>query len=301
MPIQTTQSEAVSLKTFLHRLTTMQPLDIIPLLVLSIFLFYGYTTWFAKIATMFLAISALLYRELLRDPRYWLTFACVSVFSIMYHWHPIDNHKFLLSYVAIMLFCAFSASPANQLKIIAGNARLLIILLMGMSVFWKLYSSDPYLDGSFFEYTFIVDERFNGFLGFFGLDMKQLASNHMAIFNLKQAYLGQDLNSIEVYSPALLKTLAWLTGWWVVIIELVIVAFFMFRTPLMDKLGHWSLLLFIVTTYVPAPVYGFGWTLSVLGYAVSQTHWKDYGRWYLLCILLLMLYQIPWRIYISSF
>lgn len=166
---------------------------------------------------------------------------------------------------------------------------------MSMSVFWKLYSSDPYLDGSFFEYTFIADERFNMFLGFFGLDMKQLASNHLATFNLKQAYLDQDLNSIEVYSPPLLKTLAWLTGWWVIIIELAIAVFFMFRTSLMDKLGHWSLLLFIVTTYVPAPVYGFGWTLSVLGYAVSQTYWKNYGRWYLACILLLIIYQVPWR------
>ncbi|SET35027.1 hypothetical protein SAMN05216326_12210 [Nitrosomonas marina] len=295
MPTQTTRPEAISLKAFLHRLTAMQPLDIIPLLVLFILLFYGYNTWFAKIATMFLAITALLYRELLRDPRYWFAFACISGFSILYHWHPVDNHKFLLSYVTIMLFCAFSASPANQLRIISGNARLLIILLMGMSVFWKLYSSDPYLDGSFFEYTFIADERFDVFLGFFGLDMKQLASNHVAAFNLKQAYLDQDLSSIEVYSPPLLKTLAWLIGWWVVIIELVIAAFFMFRTPLMDKLGHWSLLLFIVTTYVPAPVYGFGWTLSVLGYAVSQTYWKNYGRLYLMCILLLIIYQIPWR------
>lgn len=295
----TTGHNKFSLRNFIHRLATTHPLDIIPLLVLFILLFHGYNIWFAQMATMFLAMTALLYRELLRDPRYWFVFICITSLSILTHWHPIDNHKFLLCYITIMLFCAFSAAPENQLKIIAGNARFLIILLMGMSVFWKLYSIDPYLDGAFFEYTFIADKRFEPFLAFFGIDSHQLAGNHKAIGDLQQAYLGQDIDTIQVYSPSLLKNLAWLTGWWVVIIELVIVALFLFRTPLMDKLGHWTMFLFIITTYLPAPVYGFGWTLSVLGYAVSQTYWQSYGRWYLLCILVLMIYQFPWRLFLS--
>jgi len=297
----TTNNNNISLQAFIHRLITMQPLDIIPLLTLFILLFHGYSTWYAYLFTMFLAVVALPYRELLRDPRYWLVFACLSIYSILVYWQQIDNHKFLLSYVTIMLVCAFSASPKNQLKIIAGNARMLIILLMGMSVFWKLYSSDPYLDGSFFEYTFLYDARFDAFLVSFGLDIQQITNNQHVISSLKQAYLEQDIHAVQVYSPPLLKTIAWFTGWWVVIIELVIVVFFVFRTSFMDKLGHWALLLFIVTTYLPAPVYGFGWTLSLLGYAVSQTYWKDYGRWYLLCILLLIIYQVPWRIYMLGF
>lgn len=294
----TASNNKISLKSFAHRLTTADPLDMIPLLTLFILLFHGIGTWYAQMATMFLAMTALLYRELLRNPGYWFMFVCITGISILSYWHPIDNHKFLLSYVTIMLFCAFLASPGNQLRIIADNARFLIILLMGMSVFWKIYSIDPYIDGTFFEYIFIADQRFDAFLGFFGIDTIQIANNHQAIAHLKQAYLEQDIDTIQVYSPELLKTMAWLTGWWVVIIEFMIAAFFLFRTPFMDKLGHGSLLLFIITTYLPAPVYGFGWTLSVLGYAVSQAHWPSYGRWYLLCILVLIIYQLPWRLFL---
>ena len=295
MSIPLTNNNPVSLKAFIHRLTTAHPLDIIPILTLFILLFHGYSIWYVKFFTMVLAIAALLYRELLRSPIYWFVFSFIIGFSIFSHWHPIDNHKFLLLYVTITLFCAYSASSGWQLKIISGNARLFIIVLMGMSVFWKLYSSDPYLDGTFFEYIYLSDQRFVAFLASFGVDMQLLGKNQQALFNLQQAYLNQDVISTQVYSPPLLKIMAWLTGWWVVIIEVAIAVLFMFRTALMDKYGHWALLLFIATTYIPAPVYGFGWTLSVLGYAVSQTYWASYGRWYLACILLLIIYQLPWR------
>ncbi len=295
----TASNHKISLKHFVSRLTTADPLDIIPLLTVFILLFHGYNTWYAQMATMFLAMAALLYRELLRHPGYWFAFACISCISILSYWHPIDNHKFLLCYVTIMLCCTYLASLGNQLRIIVSNARFLIVLLMGMSVFWKIYSSDPYLDGTFFEYIFIADPRFDAFLGIFGIDTNQIAHNHQAIVDLKQAYMKQDIDAIAVYSPTILKNMAWLTSWWVVIIESIIAVLFLFRTPIMDKLGHGALLLFIITTYLPAPVYGFGWTLSMLGYAVSQTRWPSYGRWYLLCILVLIVYQLPWRLFLS--
>lgn len=294
----TANNHKISPKSFVQRLMATDPLEIIPLLTIFILLFHGYGTWYAQVATMLLAMVALLYRELLRHPVYWFILACISSLSILSYWHPVDNHKFLLCYVTIMLCCAYCASPSSQLRIIVSNARFLVILLMGMSVFWKIYSSDPYLDGTFFEYTFIADPRFDVFLGLFGIDTNQIADNHQAIANLKQAYMKQDMDAITIYSPIVLKNMAWLTSWWVVIIELVIAILFIFRTPTMDKLGHGSLLLFIVTTYLPAPVYGFGWTLSVLGYAISQAHWPSYSRWYLMCILVLIVYQLPWRFFL---
>lgn len=93
--------------------------------------------------TMVLAIAALLYRELLRSSIYWFIFSCMIGFSIFSHWHPIDNHKFLLLYVTIILFCAYSASSDSQLKIIFGDARLFIIVLMGISVFWNTLFQRP--------------------------------------------------------------------------------------------------------------------------------------------------------------
>ena len=36
-----------------------------------------------------------------------------------------------------------------------------------------------------------------------------------------------------------------------------------------DRIGHLCLLFFIYTTYLPAPVFGFGWLLSILGFALA--------------------------------
>ena len=55
------------------------------------------------------------------------------------------------------------------------------------------------------------------------------------------------------------------------------------------------ILFFIFTTYIPAPVFGFGVTLSVLGFALDKERLPFISAAYLLSVVAVLIYQVPWR------
>ena len=55
------------------------------------------------------------------------------------------------------------------------------------------------------------------------------------------------------------------------------------------------LLFFIFTTYIPAPVFGFGWTLAILGFTASKKAYPRIALAYLASCLAVLAYQTPWR------
>jgi hypothetical protein len=62
-----------------------------------------------------------------------------------------------------------------------------------------------------------------------------------------------------------------------------------------DVAAHLLILFFIFTTYIPAPVFGFGVTLSVLGFALAKERFQLISAAYLLSLVAVLIYQVPWR------
>jgi hypothetical protein len=54
------------------------------------------------------------------------------------------------------------------------------------------------------------------------------------------------------------------------------------------------LLLFLFTTYVFAPVIGFGWVLAIMGIAQTDSRRAGIPGLYVVVFLLLQMYRIPW-------
>jgi hypothetical protein len=62
-----------------------------------------------------------------------------------------------------------------------------------------------------------------------------------------------------------------------------------------DKFAHILLLFFILTTYLPAPVFGFGWILGIMGFALAKEKFPRIAAVYMICFVVILLYQVPWR------
>jgi hypothetical protein len=83
--------------------------------------------------------------------------------------------------------------------------------------------------------------------------------------------------------------------WWDLGLQLSIGVLLLIRKRRTDELAHLLLLFFIFTTYIPAPVFGFGWTLAILGFALAKDRFPKISAGYLISFIAILLYQLPWR------
>jgi hypothetical protein len=72
------------------------------------------------------------------------------------------------------------------------------------------------------------------------------------------------------------------------------------RRAVTDKFAHILLLFFIFTTYLPAPVLGFGWILAIMGFALAKEKFPRIAAVYMISFVAILLYQVPWREWVLS-
>jgi hypothetical protein len=76
---------------------------------------------------------------------------------------------------------------------------------------------------------------------------------------------------------------------------LTIGALLLIRKRRADELAHILLLFFIFTTYLPAPVFGFGWILAIMGFALAKEKFPKITAGYIVSFFAILVYQLPWR------
>jgi len=91
-----------------------------------------------------------------------------------------------------------------------------------------------------------------------------------------------------------------LITWYDFYVQLAIGILFLFGKRITDYLAHVCLLFFIFTTYLPAPVFGFGWTLSIMGLCITKDRFRILHLIYFVSFIAILLFQIPWRDWVLS-
>jgi hypothetical protein len=107
-------------------------------------------------------------------------------------------------------------------------------------------------------------------------------------------------NAVVLPSTDWTRTLAQLITWYDVIIQFMIGLLFVPSRRITDFMGHCAFLFFILTTYLPAPVFGFGWLLCILGLCIAWDGFKQLRTVYLLSFLVILIYQSPWRAWVLN-
>jgi len=268
-------------------------LDLIAIMTILLFLSYAHTSWYVRIPISIIAGVAFIYSPLRTRAAFWLIITSILIFGSYQRWYAIDNHKYLMTYWSLAIFCSLLTDDPE--KSLAFNGRLLIGLSFLFAVFWKVTSLE-FMDSTFFQYALLVDDRFSGVATLLG----NLSDNFIDINNNARLTLmnyANSLKSVQLETTPRIRDLAIALTWWTILIEtLIFIAFLLPVGKFISKWRDYFLIVFIVSTYLIAPVIGFGWLLVVMGIAQSSDRSGRVQLLYILSFLVLQIYRFPWGI-----
>ena len=202
--------------------------------------------------------------NLLRNPYLWAgLFAAIGARQLM-TWHHLDDHVIATTYWCGAIALALRA--ADPLKTLALGAQLLIGTLFAFAAGWKL-ATGQFLDGTFFRYTLVFDDRFTVLGRVIGGTTDAMREADLrAVTDLLH---GGGAKEVVLQEGRRAPQLANALSWWGVAVELAVAV-----THLVPKMGrgrHLALIAFAATTYLVVPVSGFSTLLLVLGAAQATT------------------------------
>lgn len=206
----------------------------------------------------------------LRSPWLWAALFVAVGARQLGTWHTLDDHV-----VATTYWCgavALGLGARDPGATLALSARLLVGTLFAFAAGWKLFSGQ-FLDGTFFRYTLLFDERFEVVARVVGgMTDGMRAANVAAVTDLLAGGSGPAAGPVVLQEGPAVPELALVFTWWGVAVEAAVAAAFLL--PLRGRwraARHGSLVAFVATTYAVVPVGGFGAFLLVLGAAQATT------------------------------
>lgn len=281
-----------------QRLCQFDLLRALPLITVVLLLENADEVWYLRTPLILMCVTGLVYGRLMQSTGFWFTMATLLGATVYLQWDSVDNHKYLFVYWCLALSCAFSLAPVHRGAALAITSRTLLGLCMALAVIWKL-ATPNYLDGSFFEYTLLVDGRFTHFAAALtSLPRAALFENQQLEGLLTGGYLrGLSMDTVQLTSSPDIRLLALFLTWWTVLIEgLLAVLFLVPGGRRMSLLRNSTLLLFAVSTYPIATVRGFGWMLMLLGMAqCDEPRDRPFRFGYLVAFLLVEVFTLPLR------
>lgn len=267
-------------------------LDLYAIMTLLLLLVYPSNYWYVRIPITVLCVSAFVFRSLRLDPKFWFVVAMTVMAGNYQNWFLVDNHKYLLGYWCLALFCCLlTDAPEKSLGLIA---RRLIALSFLFAVFWKIASRD-FLDSTFFHYSLLLDERFRGVSELLGGMTQEMSAANRAAYRALMNFDSR-LDAVRLLYAKGVTNLAGIITWWTLIIEAVVAVSFLWPAgKFISKWRDFILIIFILSTYSVAPVLGFGWTLIIMGLVQCEDRYK-YVRWlYMGAFVALQVYNLPFR------
>ena len=265
---------------------------------LALCAFHGFADeFFGAIATTAIVI-ALLFPSFLSSPKFWLPILAAAIPSVAVYWYLIDNHKYLLFYwVIVVSLCSFIKEDSSFLKITGECARLLMLLTMAAAVLQKTIS-DSYLSGEMFSYLLLTDDRF-----FFWSKLFSCVTQQELIYNsemLKQAGLAiSNAQALEFQLKGweCIQPVAQYFTWLNYLDQALLSLLVLFKRFDQSFFKHALIMLFIIGTYLVAPVYGFGWTLCIFGMCFTANQDNKNFNLYLYSLIILCAYEVfLWRL-----
>lgn len=263
-------------------------------LTLILLILHAPWIWYLTIPLQALCILGLVYRPVARQPDFWLLAAALLASATILNWYYLDNHKYLLCYWVIALWIVHMTPAGDRANILAHNARWLVGLTMLFATVWKVIEP-PFWDGTVFQYLLLTDSRFEYVARWIGgASQSTLALNRDLIQELQTGHLhGREIAAVQLSTAARIGLVAQSITWWTILIEGAIGVAFCLPLRRLTAARHWLLLIFAATTYLVAPVKGFGWLLMILGIAQCNKSDFRYRLAYFIVFLLIHFYILP--------
>lgn len=281
---------------FLETLKNVDLVDIVTITSLVLFLRFGFIDWyFELLANLALFLLLLTRLKVAFHWFFWFTAAIFGSLALYLNWDTADNHKYLFVYWMWIMTIVFALRNSDHRNLfIRFNARYFLILIFLGAAFQK-FMSESYMSGEMFELITALDSRFQAFAVLLGIEVETLDTiKKQFAFVINPAVELSDQQIILPFDNYIVSVAKWIT-WYDIYVQVLIGILFLIGRRITDLWGHIVLLFFIFTTYIPAPVFGFGWTLSIMGIALSWQRFSRLTLVYLVSFFVILIYQIPWR------
>lgn len=284
-----------STEQFLRDIQRQDLIHVVSLASLYLVIRFGYTDWYVKFTTEVALLVFLCSRSVAFTWQFWAILATISTAALSLNWDTADNHKYLLAYWMWVMTLA-NAAQNDELRgrILQFSARYFLILIFLAAALQK-YLSPTYMSGGMFELILLLDHRFEAFAVLLGINPETIQDVIQKSVLLKSPAIGLANNEMELPSNDYIRNLARLITWYDFYVQLVIGVLLLFGKRVTDFLANILLIFFIFTTYIPAPVFGFGWTLSIMGLCITKDRFRIFYLIYFASFIAILLYQIPWR------
>ena len=271
-------------QSWVNRLASLDRFELLANLTLLLFLFSPGPVWYVRVTSIALACTAIIYPPLKRSSIYWfIWFTFIFGVRCYIHWPSADNHTFLFSFWCLTLGCSLLAR--DQERVVKLNAQWYVGLVFGFATLWKVLSTE-YLNGSVFQFFLTMDPRFFEIAHLLGDYSSQMAVHNREVIEQMWTAVG-----VVRLGGAPDFILAQCLTWWTLLIEATIAILFL--VPNRYRLEIWRhvvLQLFIVVTYPPTHIVGFGWILIILGWAQCQEDFRKIQVGYFILFVLLSLF-----------
>jgi hypothetical protein len=276
----------------------LRDLDLLGLasaLTLFLVIVFGFEHWVTKIVANAMFVAALVFPALLRHHLFWLILALSSSIALAADWYVSDNHKYLLVYwLWVMWISHLQPSRDEAENVLRWHARFFLIFIFLVAAAQKFFSP-TYMSGEMFELKLLLDSRFKAFGHLIGID-RTVSDEAMKLTLVLRSPLSEvEGNALILNSTDWTAHVAKLITWYDLFIQIAIGLLFIPKRYHTDLAGHVLLLFFIFTTYLPAPVFGFGWTIAILGLVTAFNRINSLVYLYFAAFLGILCYQVPWR------
>jgi len=277
------------------RLEMLRSGDTVPYLTLFLAVVFPFTWWPYSLVSKVALLTVLLFPSAVRTSVLWGVMAATATVTVAREWDLADNHKYLLCYwLWVMCISHIPKDREFQDRIIRFNARFfLIFIFLGAAL--QKFLSTTYMSGAMFEMELLLDQRFHAFSHLVGVDSALAQESVRRLLLLQNPYVQVADNYIRLVSDDHVHRVATLVTLYDLYVQVAIGALLIFCRRATDIAAHILLLFFILTTYIPAPVFGFGVTLGVMGFALAQERFQRISGAYLLSIVAVLAYELPWR------
>jgi type III secretory pathway component EscS len=152
------------------------------------------------------------------------------------------------------------------------------------------------MDSTFFKWELLTDKRFRDashYVG--GMEKSDLRENRKLESELKKSYRrdAEPLDSVTFNSVPAVDLLAVGMTWWTIFIEGLIALFCLWPGDrIIAVLRALVVLVFAATTYLLAPVLGFGWMVILMGLTQCPEQHRKLRASLLLVLGLMYLYRL---------
>ena len=269
--------------------------DLARILTLLMLMLHGPADWYVRYPLIVLGVAGIVVPATRSSPRFWFAITAFVLAHNIVSWSTVDNHKWLMGWWCLAMWLTTLAPQKSQLRVLQINARLLLGLCFAFATLWKVMSVD-YLDHGYFKWGLLNDSRFHSaafLVG--GVKRSDLEENLKLNIDLKKSYRvdAEPISSITLNSEPQIDLLAIVLTWWTVFIEGGIALFCLWPGDrIVAIVRSLAVLVFVSTTYVMAPVLGFGWIVIILGFTQCPEQHRKLRASFLVAVGLIYVYRL---------